>query len=197
MSQQTDNWQTLVKEQQYNDLLMEWNSKINLVSRQKKNVLDLIEDAKLFLKGIEFTPGMNILDLGTGGGIPGVILAIYHPEVNFVPVDSIQKKINVVTDIVKRMELVNVKPICGRAEELVNKGILVKHSFDYVVSRSVAVLQDLCTWSKDLVKPGGKIVTLKGGDISGEIQKTRKLPFIKNVSRAEYGERILVTAEFI
>lgn len=196
MSQQTDNWQILVKEQQYNDLLMEWNAKINLVSRQKKNVLDLIEDAKLFLNGINFLPGLNILDLGTGGGIPGVIIAIHHPEVNFVLVDSIQKKINVVTDIAKRMELQNVKTICSRAEELTGKSLLAPKSFDYVVSRSVAVLQDLCSWSKELVKTGGKLITLKGGDISGEIQKTRKLPFIKNVSRVQFGERILVTAEY-
>ena len=191
-----DNWQTLVKEQQYNDLLMEWNAKINLVSRQKKNVLDLIEDAKLFLNGINFLPGLNILDLGTGGGIPGIILAIHHPEVNFALVDSIQKKINVVTDIAKRMELQNVKTICSRAEELTGKSLFAPKSFDYAVSRSVAVLQDLCSWSKELVKPGGKLVTLKGGDISGEIQKTRKLPFIKNVSRVQFGERILVTAEY-
>ncbi len=192
----TENWQTLVKEQQYNDLLMEWNAKINLVSRQKKNVLDLIEDAKLFLNGIEFGPGMNILDLGTGGGIPGIILAVHQPEVNFVLVDSIQKKINVVSDIAKRMELANVKTICGRAEELVKNGILLKNSFDCIVSRSVAVLQDLCEWSKDIIKPGKKLVTLKGGDISGEIQKTRKLPYIKNLEKKIFGERILVTAEF-
>lgn len=193
----TDNWQTLVKEQQYNDLLMEWNAKINLVSRQKKNVLDLIEDSKLFLQGIDFTPGINILDLGTGGGIPGIILAVHHPEANFTLVDSIQKKINVVADIAKRMELTNVITVCGRAEELAGKGILEKQSFDYVVSRSVAVLQDLCAWSKDLIKPGGKLVTLKGGDIHGEIDKTRRLPYVKNIHRKDFGERILLTLDFV
>lgn len=193
----TDNWQTLVKEQQYNDLLMEWNAKINLVSRQKKNVLDLIEDSKLFLQGIDFTPGINILDLGTGGGIPGIILAVHHPEANFTLVDSIQKKINVVADIAKRMELTNVITVCGRAEELAGKGIPAKQSFDYVVSRSVAVLQDLCAWSMDLIKPGGKLVTLKGGDIHGEIDKTRRLPYVKNIHRKDFGERILLTLDFV
>lgn len=193
----TDNWQILVKEQQYNDLLMEWNAKINLVSRQKKNVLDLIEDSKLFLQGINFTPGINILDLGTGGGIPGIILAIHQPEANFMLVDSIQKKINVVTDITKRMELTNIKIVCGRAEELVKKSILHKNSFDYVVSRSVAVLQDLCAWSKELLKPGGNLVALKGGDIHGEIDKTRKLPYVKNIHRKVFEDRILVTVDFV
>lgn len=197
MSSQTDNWQILIKEQQYNDLLMEWNAKINLVSRQKKNVLDLIEDAKLFLQGAEIKPGMKILDLGTGGGIPGIILAIHHPDTDFVLVDSIQKKINVVSDIASSMQLGNVKAICSRAEELVKKGVFAPKSFDMVVSRSVAVLQDLCTWSKDLLKPGSLLITLKGGDIHGEIDKTRKLPFIKSVSKKVFGERILVTAEFM
>lgn len=89
---QTENWQTLVKEQQFNDVLMEWNAKINLVSRKKLNVLDLIEDSKLFFKGINFKPGDRLLDLGTGGGLPGIVIAINHPEMNLVLVDSIEKE---------------------------------------------------------------------------------------------------------
>ena len=204
-TENNENWQTLVKEQQFNDLLIEWNSKINLVSRKKPHVLDLIEDSRLFFEGINFSPGMNILDLGTGGGFPGIVIAIHHPEVNVVMVDSIQKKIGVVSDIIKRMELTNARAICSRAEELAKadspflKGTTggFAHSFDVVVSRSVAVLQDLCMWSKDLMKPAGKLVTLKGGDILGEIQKTRKLSFIKSVFKKDFGERLLVTAEFI
>lgn len=176
---------------------MEWNAKINLVSRQKKNVLDLIEDSKFFLQGINFTPGINILDLGTGGGIPGIILAIHHPEANFMLVDSIQKKINVVADIAKRMELSNVKTVCGRAEELVKKSILQKESFDYVVSRSVAALQELCLWSKELIKPCGKLIALKGGDIHGEIDNTRKLTYVKNIDKKDLGERLLITVDFV
>ena len=196
----TENWQILVKEKQYNDLLMDWNRKINLVSRQKQNVLDLIEDSKLFFEAIDFKPGINILDLGTGGGIPGIIMAIHHPEANFVLVDSIQKKIGVVSDIIKKMELDNVAAICARAESLVSGGFLngkMKHHYDYIVSRSVAVLQDLCAWSKSLVKPHGRLVTLKGGNIQGELDKTRKLPYVKNIYRKQFDERILVTVEFI
>lgn len=202
---ESENWQTLVKEQQYNDLLIEWNSKINLVSRKKPNVLDLIEDSRLFFNGIDFKEGLKILDLGTGGGFPGIVIAIHHPEVNMVMVDSIQKKITVVSDIIKRMELKNARAICSRAEELAHadspflKGVKggLAHSFDYVVSRSVAVLQDLCVWSKDLIKPGAKLVTLKGGDISGEIHKTRKLQFVRSVFKKEFDERLLVTVEFM
>jgi 16S rRNA (guanine527-N7)-methyltransferase len=195
------NWQTIVKEQEFNDLIMEWNPKINLVSRQKLNVLDLIEDSKLFFDAIDFTPGMNILDLGTGGGFPGIVIAINHPEVNVVLVDSIQKKINVVKDIIKRLELTNAKAICSRAEDLIKPPVdpqnLFQNNFNYVVARSVTVLQDLAKWSKSLLKPGGKLISVKGGDIKGEILSTRKLPFIKNVFINTAGERLIVTVEFV
>ena len=199
-TQHTEDWQILVKEKQFNDLLIEWNSKINLVSRKKPNVLDLIEDSRLFFHGIDFKPGLNILDLGTGGGFPGIVIAIHHPEVNLALVDSIQKKISVVSDIIKRMELTNAAAICGRAEALVSGGFMngkMKNHYDYVVSRSVAVLQDLCAWSKSLIKPGGKLVTLKGGDITGEIHKTRSLPYVKNIHRRVFEDRILVTVDFM
>lgn len=203
MSGNDENWQVMVKEQEFNDLLMEWNQKINLVSRKKPNVLDLIEDSRLFFDAIEFTAGMNILDLGTGGGFPGIVIAIHHPEVNLVLVDSIQKKINVVNDVIKQLQLKNVTAICARAEELVNVTpdprsgtINYKNHFHCIVSRSVAVLQDLCKWSKDLIKPGGNLISVKGGDIAGEIHKTRKLPYIKNVTTSIKGERKIVVAEF-
>jgi 16S rRNA (guanine527-N7)-methyltransferase len=196
MSNNSTNWQTIVKEQEFNDLIMEWNPKINLVSRQKLNVLDLIEDSKLFFDAIDFTQGMNILDLGTGGGFPGIVIAINHPEANLVLVDSIQKKINVVSDIIKRMELTNATAICSRVEELPTNPEH-KDKYDYVVARSVTVLQDLAKWSKPLLKSGGKLISVKGGDIKGEIHTTRKLPYVKNVSIKTAGERLIVTAEFI
>ncbi len=209
MSGNDENWQVMVKEQEFNDLLMEWNQKINLVSRKKPNVLDLIEDSRLFFDAIEFTAGMNILDLGTGGGFPGIVIAIHHPEVNLVLVDSIQKKINVVNDVIKQLQLKNVTAICARAEELATRksppyegGDLGEvnsyaNHFHFVVSRSVAVLQDLCKWSKSLIKPGGKLISVKGGDIAGEIHKTRKLSYIKNVTTSIKGERKIVVAEFV
>ena len=190
----TDDWQTLVKEKEFNDLLLEWNKKINLVSRKKTDVFDLIEDSKLFFEAINFTPGIRILDLGTGGGFPGIVIAIHHPEAKLTLVDSIQKKINVVSDIVKKMQLANVTAICTRAEELPAE---YNHQFDYMVARSVTVMQDLCKYAKPLLKQGGRVVSVKGGDIAGEIQKTKKFPFIKYVNVVQKGERKIVTAEFI
>ena len=195
----SENWQTIVKEQEFNNLLMEWNAKINLVSRKKNNVFDLIEDSKLFFEAIDFTPGVKILDLGTGGGFPGIIIAINQPQAELVLIDSIQKKIKVVSDIIERMEIKNARAICIRAEDIASTkfetGKYLKY-FDYVVSRSVAVLQDLCYWSKPLLKNGGKLVTVKGGDISGEIHKTRKLHYVRNINIVTNSEKKLVTAQY-
>lgn len=191
-----DNWQTLMKEKEFNDLIMEWNKKINLVSRRKKDVFDLIEDSKLFFEEINFEKDMKILDLGTGGGFPGVIMAIHHPEVNFTLVDSIQKKYNVVTDIIKKLKLSNAESLCTRAEELHNNPVY-KQQFSCVVARSVAVLQDLCKWSKDIIKPGGKLISVKGGELKGEIHATGKLSYIKKISEKITGERKIITVEFI
>lgn len=196
MSNEVNNWEILVKEKEYNDLLIEWNEKINLVSRKKNNIFDLIEDSKFFFEAIDFRPGLRILDIGTGGGIPGIVIAINHPEAELVLVDSIQKKINVVTDIVKRMKLNNVTAYCIRVEELPGE---YRHYFDYVVARSVTVLQDLCKWAKPLLAKGGRLVTVKGGDITGEIHKTRNLLYVKKVQALtidEAGERKIVTVEF-
>ena len=188
-------WQTLIKEKEFNDLLLEWNKKINLVSRKKTEVTDLIEDSKLFFDAIDFTRGTSILDLGTGGGFPGIVIAIHHPKANLTLVDSIQKKINVVTDVVKKLSLENVNVICSRAEELAENPEY-KNKYDFVTARSVAVLQDLAKWSKELLKPNGKLVTVKGGDITGEISKTRRLEFVKNVTLKDKGERKIVVVEF-
>lgn len=196
MSKENTDWQILVKEKEYNDLLIEWNEKINLVSRKKNNIFDLIEDSKFFFEAIDFRPGLRILDIGTGGGIPGIVIAINHSEAELVLVDSIQKKINVVTDIVKRMKLQNVRAYCTRAEELPED---YRHYFDYVVARSVTVLQDLCKWAKPLLAKGGRLVTVKGGDITGEIHKTRNLLYVKKVQTVkidEADERKIVIVEF-
>lgn len=189
------NWQTLIKEKEYNDLLIEWNKKINLISRRRTDVFDLIEDSKIFFGEIYFEEGVKILDLGTGGGLPGIVIAINHPEVKVTLVDSIQKKINVVTDIIKKMELTNAETICIRAEDI-SANPIYKQQFNYVVARSVAVLQDICKWSKDLIKPNGKLITIKGGDIKGEIRAAKKLKYVKNIDVKENPERIIITAEF-
>ena len=199
-----EDWQILLREKEFNDLLMEWNGKINLVSRKKGDVMDLIDDSKIFFGKIDFREGIKILDLGTGGGFPGIVIAINHPEAELTLVDSIQKKITVVSDILKKMGLSNATAVCARAEDLVPMEAVTdstsdskyKYHFDYIVARSVAVLQDLAAWSRFLIKLGGKLITVKGGEIMGEISATQKLKYVKKVEAEENGERKIVTVTF-
>ncbi len=152
-------------------LYSEWNSKVNLVSRAdienlyERHILHSLAIAS-FLK---FKPGTKILDIGTGGGFPGIPLAIFFPEVNFTLVDSIAKKIKVVEDVILQLNLKNATAICERAEKL-------DMEFEYVVSRATAPLNDLYKWSRTKISrkqknavPNG-IICLKGGDLTTEIQ---------------------------
>jgi 16S rRNA (guanine527-N7)-methyltransferase len=182
-------------EVKYNQLLMEWNNKVNLVSRKKENIFDLIDDSRLFLDYLPEDKTSNVLDLGTGGGIPGVVLAIHRPKMRFVLVDSIRKKTNALQNIVNELCLKNVKVICIRAEEL-GKDNEYKKKFDFVIARSVAPLQDLAKWSKDLVKPRGKLIALKGKDIKEELDKTNKQRFVSLTNIEDFGDKQAVIVKF-
>jgi 16S rRNA (guanine527-N7)-methyltransferase len=183
-------------EKRLNDLVMEWNVNINLVSRKKTDIYELIEDSKLFFDFIDFRDGLNVMDLGTGGGIPGIVIKIYHPEINITLVDSIRKKIRAVTDIIIKLGLDNAEAICSRAEDMAKQN-KYKNKFDYIVARSVAALDDLVKWSKDLIKPGGSLVTVKGEDIKEEMQRTKQLKYVKNIEIFIKGERKVVVVEVI
>ena len=129
-------------------LYKEWNSKINVISRKdidglyEKHVLHSLAIAAVF----QFEPGMQILDIGTGGGFPGIPLAIFFPEVRFHLADSIAKKLKVVDAIAEALEINNITTQHTRVEEIKNR------KFDFVVSRAVAPLKDLWKWSKPLLK---------------------------------------------
>ncbi len=158
-------------------LYTEWNEKINVISRKdmdglyEKHVLHSLSIAAVF----DFKPGTQIVDLGTGGGFPGIPLAIFFPEVKFHLVDSIGKKIKVVQAVAEALELTNVTAQHTRAEEIKNR------QFDIAVSRAVAPLKDLWQWSKLLLRtktvvsnsfspaPVSGLICLKGGDLAQEI----------------------------
>lgn len=148
-------------------LYEEWNSKINVISRKDieqlylHHVLHSLAIAKfLELSGsIKFCKGTTIMDVGTGGGFPGIPLAILYPEADFLLVDSIGKKIKVVEEIAGAIGLTNVKAVKARVEE-------IPQNFDFIVSRAVTNLDNFMPWVKGKYKRG--IIYLKGGDLSAE-----------------------------
>lgn len=152
------------------DLYEEWNAMINVISRKdmdsfnERHLLHSMAIARL----IAFAPGAQVLDVGTGGGFPGIPLAILFPETEFVLVDSIGKKIKVVNGVAEALGLTNVTAIHGRAED-------VKMNFDFVVSRAVTQMPKFVDWVKRKFKshsqhtlPNG-ILYLKGGDLTEEL----------------------------
>ncbi|HPF50433.1 MAG TPA: 16S rRNA (guanine(527)-N(7))-methyltransferase RsmG [Draconibacterium sp.] len=164
-------------------LYSDWNSKINVISRKdmsefyERHVLHSLGIAKL----IRFKAGTSILDVGTGGGFPGIPLAILFPDVHFYLVDSIGKKIKVVQSVAGELNLQNVKAEQIRAEQINEK-------FDFVVSRAVTRLPEFVAWvQKNISKkqmnalPNG-ILYLKGGDLTEELKPFRKTVFVQELS---------------
>jgi 16S rRNA (guanine527-N7)-methyltransferase len=174
-------------------LYKEWNSKINVISRKdidglyEKHVLHSLAIAAAF----QFEPGMEILDIGTGGGFPGIPLAIFFPDVKFFLADSIAKKLKVVDAIAEALELKNITTQHIRVEEIKNR------KFNFVVSRAVAPLKDLWRWSKPLLKkshesivrspespqlsPPG-LICMKGGDLTNEIHDSGTRPRVMDIT---------------
>ena len=156
--------------QQLEALYNDWNSKINVISRKDidqlyvKHVLHSLAIAKIQ----KFEPGTYVLDVGTGGGFPGIPLAILFPDTRFYLIDVILKKINVVKAVAESLELKNVKAEQIRAEN-------VKGDFDFIVSRAVTNMPDFVSWIKDKIKKQQKnelkngILYLKGGDLTEEL----------------------------
>jgi 16S rRNA (guanine527-N7)-methyltransferase len=166
------------------ELYKNWNSKINVISRKdidslyEKHVLHSLSIAAAF----EFESGTEIIDIGTGGGFPGIPLAIFFPQVKFHLVDSIAKKLKVVEEVAKVIEVKNVTTQHIRAEEIKNR------KFDFAVSRAVAQLRDLWKWSKPLLRSKTKeskykegLICLKGGDLTNEIHDSGLRPRIMEI----------------
>ena len=168
--------------EQLGELYPEWNEKINVISR--KDIENLYVNHILHSLGIakftDFKAGSKVLDMGTGGGLPGIPLAIMFPEVHFHLVDRIGKKIKVAQDIADRLGLKNVTPQHGDVKE-------VKGVFDFVVSRAVMNLDDLVGFVRRSVSrtcinslPNG-LICLKGGDLQAEVKKYKKLAMIADL----------------
>lgn len=157
--------------QKLQSLYQDWNAKINVISRKDidelytRHVLHSLGIAKI----IEFRPGSKIMDVGTGGGFPGIPLAILFPEVDFYLIDIIAKKIKVVNEVAIGLGLKNVKAEQKRAE-------LVRQEFDFIVSRAVTNMPDFVNWVDDKVSKkqnhelANGILYLKGGDLTEELK---------------------------
>ncbi|MBS1600292.1 MAG: 16S rRNA (guanine(527)-N(7))-methyltransferase RsmG [Bacteroidetes bacterium] len=192
------------------DLYRDWNNKINVISRKdidslyEKHILHSLSIAAAF----EFKKGNEVIDIGTGGGFPGLPLAIFFPETNFHLVDSIGKKIKVVEAIASAIGLKNLTTQHIRAEEI------KKRKFDCVVSRAVAPLKELWTWSKPLLRkmddlqvtdesvtiPNG-LVCLKGGDLANEISESGTRPRVMEIfdifAQAYFHDKFIVYVPFM
>jgi 16S rRNA (guanine527-N7)-methyltransferase len=153
---------------QYNELLMKWNSKINLISRSSESIEAQVLNSIFFLKNYPIPSDSCIADIGTGGGFPGIPLKILDDSLNILMADSILKKINAVEDIVKNLGLLNTNVLCGRAETISRDPTYIK-KFDIVTAKSVATMDRLFGWTKSFLKENGKMIFIKGGDISEEI----------------------------
>lgn len=163
----------------------EWNEKINVISRKdidslyEKHVLHSLAIAAVF----KFNSGIEVIDIGTGGGFPGIPLAIVFPDVQFHLVDSIGKKLKVVNEVMQALQLKNVTTQHIRAEQIKNR------QFDFAVSRAVAPLKDLWQWSRPLLNNKKKtddfkngLICMKGGDLTQEITESRLKPHTWEIS---------------
>lgn len=165
------------------EIYQAWNSRINVISRKDfdnfyiHHVLHSLAIAKF----IHFADGTKILDAGTGGGFPGMPLAIMFPDTEFYLLDSIEKKIKVVSSVADELDLTNVKPIRKRIEE-------EKGSFDFIISRAVTAFPEFVKLTRKNIDTGNKnqirngIIYLKGGDLSPELGAYLKEIIIRNIT---------------
>ena len=183
------------------NLYKDWNAKINVISRKDidslytKHILHSLAIAAAF----PIKPGSDVIDIGTGGGFPGIPLAIFFPESRFHLVDSIGKKLKVVEAVSQAAGLTNITTRHGRAEEIKDR------KFDLAVSRAVAPLKELWTWAKPLLRkpaPGAPsgLICLKGGDLAAEISESGTRPRIMEIHELfpldEFREKYLLQVPY-
>jgi 16S rRNA (guanine527-N7)-methyltransferase len=165
------------------NLYKEWNEKINVISRKDTGSIYLhhVLHSLTIATAFNFKPGTEIIDIGCGGGFPGIPLAIFFPEVKFRLVDSIAKKLKVVDAVSEAIELKNITTQHTRAEDIKNR------KFDFAISRAVAPLKELWIWGKPLLKKENNnhfnngLICLKGGDLHQEIFESNTKPRMMSV----------------
>lgn len=179
------------------DYFLDWNSKINLISRKDTDAFEVnhVLHALSIAHYFQFVPGSRILDFGTGGGFPGLPLAIFFPQVHFTLVDSIGKKIMVVKDLVEKLDLKNVSAYADRVENINGK-------FDFVTCRAVGKIGKIMPWVRNKLNGGNRnpqpngFIFLKGGDLAEELSET-KLPFQRFSLHDHFEEPFFETKEIV
>ncbi len=170
--------------EQLKSLYEHWNNQINVISRKDIDALYVkhVLHSLAFTAVCPFLPGMRIFDIGTGGGFPGIPLAIFYPDVDFLLVDSIGKKIKVVQEVSQALGLKNVRAVHARIENIEEK------DFDFAVSRAVAPLKNLWDWAKPKIKKNKStelangLLCLKGGDLAQEIFESNTRPSLWEIN---------------
>jgi 16S rRNA (guanine527-N7)-methyltransferase len=178
----------LTKLTSFADLLCAKNKVVNLISRKdEENIFSkhILHSLTLLFPSVPLAgiqKNANIFDLGTGGGMPGIPVKIAQPGISLTACDSITKKIVAVKEFVSMLGL-GIEAICDRAERL---GTLPKYrnKYDVVITRAVAPLDELMVWSRGLLKRGGVVLALKGGNIDEERARCKSLPFVASVDEA-------------
>ncbi len=180
---------TLQKFESYMEGILKWNKMVNLTSITEKH--DFIEkhyiDSLLCVSYDPFVKAGNVIDVGTGGGFPGVPLAIAAPDKEFLLIDSLNKRIKIINELCENAGIKNVRAVHGRAEELA-KNKVYRERFDLCVSRAVANLSVLSEYCIPFVKKGGWFLSYKGAEIEAELDESRKAVSIlggeiKNIER--------------
>ena len=203
----------IIKDQQWQllgewaDLLLNYNKEINLVSRKETDLLweKQILHCLSLLVYQEIPQGLEVCDFGTGGGLPGIILAIIRPDLYLTLVDSRQKKVAVLQKIVDDLRLSNVRVICGRGEQL-GKQAEWNQRFSVITARAVAPLIDLVRWTISLRKPESALHILKGGEIQDEINElslmftgikiSKSLIVLKGFAKFKQNQKYIISIKF-
>ncbi len=170
---------------EYNRQLMDWNSKLNLISRKCRSIEDHVLNSVFFLTKVPLSGNESIADIGTGGGFPGIPLKIIYPGIKATLIDSIRKKITALGDIVKELGLGDTAAVCARAEQI-SGDRKFKNTFDVVTAKAVAPLEMLYDWAKPLVSLNGKMIFIKGGDTGEEVLNLRKRIGKEKVDEIEF-----------
>lgn len=180
------------------DLYISWNQKINVISRKDADNLYLhhVLHSLSIAKFIRFLPGSHILDLGTGGGFPGIPLAIVFREAKFTLIDGTGKKITVVNEVATALQLKNVTGLHVRAEDWSGK-------VDFVVSRAVAPMEQLMMWSNRLISqeqrhpiPNG-LICLKGGTLQEELTVVKRRTYVEKTALSEWFEEAFFHEKYL